>query len=300
MQVSTLCPHAIRWVSFNRSTIGFGSTIVNLFGLAEYCERHEIDLHFNHRGILSIYLDGDCDPWHTLFKPNGLCIQHGHDRKYGLRLDLPPSSPFFNYMTCCDDRTLFISDKWAACFHALMEKHLSFQDDMRVVFGKDRGIIEGRRVLGTHLRGTDHSAHGKTLTLDQRLDQVAKHLDSGSFDSLFVMTDERRYLDAALHRFGTRVCYLEGVERSESSAPLHHGRTAANGNKILTDMVREAMLLANCNGQLLSRSGVSAFVRCLNPRATFNLFEEDLTHHDLNGWKNGLVDQSRVECITLR
>ena len=299
MQIATISPYAIRWISFHQSTIGFGSTMVNLLGLAEYCERHAIDLHFNPRGILSVYLDGDSDPWHTVFNSNGLSIRHGHERKYGVRLILPPSFPFFNYMTCCDDRTLFISDGWATRFHSLMNRHLQFSDFMQQAFVEDRSILESRKVLGTHLRGTDHSAHGKTLTLEQRLDQVAKHLEQGGFDSLFVMTDERRYLDAALRRFGKMVCHLDDVERSPSAAPLHHGRTAANGTKILTDMVREAVVLAKCHGQLLSRSGVSAFVRCLNPTAAFNLFDEDLTNHDLHKWKNQLIDQSIVDCIAL-
>ena len=299
MQIPTICPHAIKWISFHQSTVGFGSTMVNLLGLAEYCERHEIDLHFNSREIVAVYLDGDADPWHTVFNSNCMLIRHGHERKYGVRLILPPSFPFFNYMTCCDDKTLFISNRWATCFHSMINRHLQFTDFMRQEFMRDRSILADRKVLGTHLRGTDHSAHGKTLTIEQRLDQVAQHLVQGGFDSLFVMTDERRYLDAALRRFGTMVCHLDGIERSSSAAPLHHGRTVANGTKILTDMVREGMVLANCHGQLLSRSGVSAFVRCLNPTAAFNLFEEDLTNHDLYKWKTQLIDQSIVDYIAL-
>ena len=300
IQTATICPHAIRWVAFNQSTIGFGSTIINLLGLAEYCERHEIDLHFNPKGIVAIYLDGDSDPWHSVFRANALSIRNGHDRKWGVRLNLPPSFPFFNYMTCCDDRTLFISDRWAASLHSVFSRHLRFTDEMMVAFENDRTVLGEGRIMGVHLRGTDHASHGRTLTVDQRLDQVESRLEHDRFDALFVMTDERGYLDAAIRRFGGMVRFLTGVERSASNAPLHHDRKVPNGTKILTDLVREAVLMSNCEDQVLARSGVSAFVRCLNPSVRYNLFEEDLSKHDLTGWKNGLIDQSTVECISLR
>lgn len=300
IKTNSIMPYSVKWIKFENSTVGFGSTMLYLLGMVEYCIRHEIDFHFNPKGVVTLYLDEPEDPWHSIFKPNCFDVRFNHPRKHGVITHLPKSSPFFDYMFVCDDSTLFISDKWSGQFHHLLTNYMNYTDEFSETIKNDALHLVGKNVLGVHLRGTDHGDHGKILTLENRLNQLKTVFSQGNFDTLFLMTDETAYLRGCIDTFGDRVMYLKDVVRSGDRSSLHHHRKYQNGRKVLSDVIREVNMLSRCNYQMFGRSGVSAFARCLNPNIPYRLFHEDISSHDLAGWKNSLSMGSDVAYITLR
>jgi hypothetical protein len=294
----TLSPYAIKSVSFVHSSVGLGSTLISLLGLADFCERNQIDLAFDTRGILSTYVDGNENPWNYLFTSGAFNIKFGHNRKIAVRVGMP-TNPFFDYMMCCDEKTLFISDEWQAKFASMISRHLKFSYHMQSIINDDIKLYDVSDAIGTHIRGTDHSNHGKALSIQERLNQVEEEMKRAGTTKVFVMTDEKDYLTAATNRFGDRIVYLNGIDRSATQMPLHHNRNQPNGAKILVDLIREIMVLSRCKTQVLPRSAVSALARCFNPTSQYRLLDEDLSSHDLTKWKNSPYMNCHVEIQSL-
>lgn len=297
IRYQTITPYTIQTIMFRHSGVGFGSTLLSVLGLVDYCKRYEVDLSIDGKGVLSLYVDDNSNPWIAIFKESTANIRYNHKRQIAVAVGMPPSC-FFDYMMCCDDKTLFISDTWQQRFHDLWKSHVMFNDQLQELLNADHQSIDVSNMVGIHLRGTDHSNHGKSLPIEVRLDQVEERF-SKDHAGVFVMTDEQQYLDAAINRFGSKVICLEGVARSNTKHPLHHNRATKNGTKILIDLVREMILLSKCKTQVLPRSGVAALVRCINPKVPYFLLKEDLSNHDLAKWKRSTQAETAMEIFTV-
>lgn len=300
-KTSYITPHSIQSIVFQNSPIGFGSTLIHLIGLVEYCVRHEIDFQFDRRGILSLYLDGSEDPWQRVFGDDSFKdVKFNHSRKHSVFVSLPHSFPFFTYMQVCDDKTLFISDKWARKFNPIIKDFLPLSAEMKEQIQKDKEYVMVGNVLGVHLRGTDSTNHGKAVSLEDRIEQIKTYMIDKNYDRIFLITDESSYLTKAIQVFGDKLVFLRDVKRSESNLSLHHHRNLPIGLKLLYDIVREMNILSMCNGQVLGRSGVSAVIRCMNPDVPYKVFDDpNLPKHDLAAWKNKLSEEQNVSYTTL-
>ena len=120
----------------------------------------------------------------------------------------------------------------------------------------------GKRVLGVHLRGTDHP---EKKDIKMHLDYISNK--EGSYDKIFVCSDEQERVNVVQKVFGEKVITYSSI-RSISDASLHHTPTNTIGYKykIAEDVIIEAYILAQTNFLLcLPNSNVNYLARAINP-----------------------------------
>jgi len=292
--------HSIKSVNFEHSLIGFGSTIIYMLGTFDYCMKYEIDFKYNPYGMTRIYNDTDKSVWTEVFEPNSLTLNYDHDRRYDVVNSLPYSMPFFNYLYCCDDKTFFISKKWAKIFNNIITHHLKLNDNLINYIENQSMSLGDDSYFGIHLRGTDMEAHGKLEPIENKINQVKNEFEKSNCNKIFLMTDEQNLLHLAQKIFKDKLYYYDFITRSDTNKPIHHNRTTANGFKIFTDLILEMYTMRKCKNLFLSRSGVSAFIASLNPDATVALFNDDMSAHHLNVEKNKLVHNFPIQITDRR
>jgi hypothetical protein len=292
-------PHSINSIYFESSKIGFGSTIIHMLGVMDFCKRYEISFNFDSKNMFFLYNDDDV-VWDNFFESNSLKFNYNNNRRYNCKNSLPYCIPFFNYLECCDDKTFFISKKWALQFNNLLNEHLFLKTEFNSIIQNRVNFISNLNAFGVHLRGTDMEQHGKLIPISDKLDQIESAFQSSNLNKIFVMTDESRLLELMKSRFMDKIIYFDWVHRSNSNQPLHHHRSTPNGKKIFSDLIIEIYAMSKCKELFYSRSGVSAFIASLCPNTKYSLFDDDLLKHDLNEWKNKLYNNYSMEYFDIK
>lgn len=111
------------------------------------------------------------------------------------------------------------------------------------------GIDEN--TLAIHIRGTDK----KNELPEIDIKTVFNLIDEKIKDKIFVSTDDKKYLDLLLERYGDLVVYDHTIQISNDSSPLHC--TTNNRQKINEEVLSNVYLLSKCNYFLYCFSNVS-------------------------------------------
>lgn len=117
--------------------------------------------------------------------------------------------------------------------------------------------------LGVHVRGTDHSRHGKLLTLEYYFSKIDERLNN-HYDNLFLATDENKIVNAFKHRYGDRVFTNQEIKRSDTMQSIHYSNFPSK-EKLVIDVMTDAASLANCDEIIITASNVSGYVLMVNP-----------------------------------
>ncbi len=105
--------------------------------------------------------------------------------------------------------------------------------------------------LGVQIRGTDKSEELPEI----KLDTIYTLIDSVEKEKIFVATDDKRYLDSLLNRYGKRIIYDSSLKISSNSQSLHHN--CSNRFEINEEVLSSVYLLSTCKYFLYSFSNVS-------------------------------------------
>jgi hypothetical protein len=128
-------------------------------------------------------------------------------------------------------------------------------------------LLEGEKILGVHVRGTDfyngYLNHAKAVTLEQYIEETSYAMEAGSFDRIFVATDEEKAICEFRKHFGNRVICYEDVLRSTDGKALHFSTVERKHHKYLLglEVLRDMMTLAACDGLVAGYSNVSLVAR---------------------------------------
>lgn len=130
---------------------------------------------------------------------------------------------------------------------------------------KHCNIIAAKRpkTLGVHVRGTDHSQHGKLLTLDYYFSKIDEKLYS-NYNNLFLATDETKTVKAFVDRYGSIVFTNSDIRRSDTMQGIHFSNFESK-EKLAIDVMTDAASLANCEEIIFTASNVAGYVLMLNP-----------------------------------
>ena len=121
----------------------------------------------------------------------------------------------------------------------------------------------GKRILGVHLRGTDHP---EKSNIEVYIEYIRKK--ENEYDKIFVCSDEQDRVSVVQEVFGEKVITYNSVRSTTASASLHHTPTNTAGYryKIAEDVIVEAYILARTNFLLcLPNSNVNYLARAINP-----------------------------------
>ncbi|MCU0353714.1 MAG: hypothetical protein MUD08_08270 [Cytophagales bacterium] len=131
-------------------------------------------------------------------------------------------------------------------------------------------LFGGNRVLGVHLRGTDHSSEVKPVHWETWEKLIRKELPA--YDRLFIATDDARLLQKAVDAFGIEKTLFNTTIRSADGARLH--RPTGNGS-IPYQLGLEALLdcycLSRCQQVMLCESNLSYAACVFNPALNYRL-----------------------------
>lgn len=119
------------------------------------------------------------------------------------------------------------------------------------------------KTLGVHVRGTDHGKHGKLLTLNDYFSKIDEKLNY-NYNNLFLATDETKTVKAFTDRYGSLVFTNSEIKRSETAQGIHFSNFT-HKEKLATDVITDAISLANCEELIFTASNVAGHVLMLNP-----------------------------------
>jgi len=134
--------------------------------------------------------------------------------------------------------------------------------------------FEGRKILGIHLRGTDHPDKKRMCDYMQKIKEIAK-----DYEKIFVSTDEEERFLLMKLVYGEKILSWDTTRSKENNIPLHshpHDTRYARINsskyqhKIVEDVIIESYLLSRVNYLMCCPgSNVNYLSRAINPNLEY-------------------------------
>lgn len=162
----------------------------------------------------------------------------------------------------------------------LVRKYIFFSDDFNDylyhggAFLLGKNDINQNRVLGVHVRLTDHFLHGELLPIEYYLQQVRQRING--FTHVYLATDSIEAFNAFAHEFGNRLLYQK-CER------LHGHRAIQNtpgmdpikiGREVLLDCIN----LSRCQYLLKTASNVTHAALFFNPELQYKNIDSHIEY----------------------
>lgn len=157
-----------------------------------------------------------------------------------------------------------ITQDYISAMAKMYAKYIKFNEKTELELNEniDR-LLNGKKVLGIHIRGTDFAKAFKGHPIQLRAEDYFELIDSilveYGFEKIFVATDENGLLDKFKNKYLDMVIAYEGVYRSENNRSIHSqiNSKGLNGYQIAKEVLRDMYTLASCNGLLAGKSQVS-------------------------------------------
>ena len=157
----------------------------------------------------------------------------------------------------------------------LCKKYIHFTRP--VLDGVERELkkFAGKRVLGVSVRGTDYTgmkphSHPVQPTIEQAISKTREVFGTGSYDSVYLATEDRNIIAAFREEFGERLI-LSDRDAIDFDASAGKYITACfndrrENDKYLTGLeyLVSMLLLTKCNGLITSRTSGSTAIMCLS------------------------------------
>ena len=136
-----------------------------------------------------------------------------------------------------------------ALYRFLVRKYLrppqSFHDEVENLWSRD---FAGRKLVAVHARGGDkvHEFSDLPVHLTAQHEHVAALLDSGTVDSVFLMTDRNPIVTEYRARYGDRVVALPAIRSDRPDTGLHH-EAHRERTRLGFEVMRDVYLAARCS-----------------------------------------------------
>lgn len=134
------------------------------------------------------------------------------------------------------------------------------------------------KVLGVHIRKTDHSMHGKILDNTYYLSKINYEFKKNSYDKIFVITDDETSLQFLKKELGDLLFHTDSYRMNSGSVGLHLSNIFPK-KKLGEDVVRDAYLLSLSTKKILTQSNVSYFAAITNLKDTsYEFIDKHITY----------------------
>lgn len=133
--------------------------------------------------------------------------------------------------------------------------------------GMDTLQMQGEKVLGVHIRGTDfrsnYNNHPIYINEDECFKEIDLLLHKNSYTKIFVATDDGRILKNFTGRYGDRLCYYSDVMRSYKNQSVAFSKSSREKHKYLLglEVIRDMYTLSVCSGLVAGISQVAICAR---------------------------------------
>lgn len=172
----------------------------------------------------------------------------------------------------CDGKYPHSVDFFGEDIPDLYKKYFKLKPEILQEFKKYEKEFEGNKVLGIHFRGKDINifpGHSFGMTEKQVFKYTDEIIEKFGVNKIFVATDEKKYLDAIIAKYGDMVFYANNLRTekvNEFNINPRENHRYLLGLEVLTD----AFLLSKCNGLLHGYSNVIEAAKFLNENLEFS------------------------------
>jgi len=149
-------------------------------------------------------------------------------------------------------------------------KDLKLKSDLQFFIGNRTKKFRRKKILGIHIRGTDHSDEVPPVKFEKYVETINRLLPS--YDNLFVATDDMKLLQRLDKLYGTKIMFNE-VARSNDEIPIHLNSSIKDREKLGYDVILDCYCLSLCKKAILIHSNVSYSALMLNPELSYTLLE---------------------------
>ena len=151
----------------------------------------------------------------------------------------------YNAHTPANIDNLQIKNKVYTNVLKIKDKYVEKYESKKIELGIDDST------LGIQIRGTDKNKELPEI----KVESIFELIDQNLKDKIFVSTDDKKYLDLLVDRYGNRIIYDSSLQISSDSQALHHN--CPDRFKINEEVLSSVYLLSKCKYFLYSFSNVS-------------------------------------------
>ena len=219
------------------------------------------------------------NPWNYYFENlNRFTLDEVYQSKNVLITD----DKFFSFFSYNIDKDDELSD--------LLKNQIKVNKYLKKVYNKILKTFKNKEILGIHFRGTSYkrsAGHPLPATKKQMYKITQKILKKNKIDLIFLVTEEKNYLEFFKEKFGKKIIYLNSSYRSNKNDAFKVYPRNAHRYKLGREAVLETMLLSSCNHFIYLCSNVSS------ASLGFNINKNQVKYEIDNGFnsKNIIISQ---------
>lgn len=258
----------MKTIKFNsHRNCGMFSTVFEFLVFCHNLERYEVE-YIDVESFTDVYFDktsSDKCSFQHFFK----------ETIKNIKIDYNFNLPLFNALKVnnYDVNDLLYKYENRVKAKYLIEKYLTPTDIITNKIDNYYKLFDDKKILGVHVRLTDHDCHGELLSLDKYFDNIDSNITN--YDNLYLMTDEANIIDKFKARYNSLII-LDDIIRSENGEAIHVDTTLTDNYKKGEDIIIETWLLSKCDRIIVTNSNISTFAISLNPELEFNFI--DINH----------------------
>ena len=132
-----------------------------------------------------------------------------------------------------------------------------------------------KKVLAVHWRGSDHKVipgHPYPPTTKQILRITDKLILNKNFNKIFLVTEEKKYLEIFKKKYGPKLCYFNSFRSNDRKEFSEHSRSNHRYNLGKESLI-EALILSNISNLVCSRSNISEVAKFLSNDKNYQIYE---------------------------
>ena len=139
----------------------------------------------------------------------------------------------------------------------------------------DRNFIKTDKILGVHFRGSTYKTargHAFPPTIKIMKEKIKEVLDNNSYNKIFLVTEEMKYLKEIKKEFGN-ICYYYNSFRMNKLDSFKIYPRKNHRYKLGEETIMETLTLSKCNGLIFIKSNVIS--------AAINLSKKKQNKHEI-------------------
>lgn len=176
-----------------------------------------------------------------------------HIRDFFLNQEIPEGEKGYQMSETFLERMAQIADKYIQ-LNAQTEEYIKEQID---------SLLQGRKTLGVHVRGSDYRGgynnHPVIVLTEEYAQATESLLQTGSYEQIFLATDDLSALRMFQKRFGEKLVYYKDVMRTKDSVSVAFSQSERPHHCYLLglEVLRDMLSLTACDGLVAGISQVS-------------------------------------------
>ncbi len=145
--------------------------------------------------------------------------------------------------------------------------------------------ISDHRVLGLHIRLTDHSQEVEPVGLKPYLQIM--HKAQHKYDKFYIATDDQRVIDRMREQWGDQRIVYQTASRSDGEQAVHTNLSLPDRYQLGLEALADCFMLSWCQHSILVHSNLSYAALMLNPKLAYTLLETGVSRR--SRWRTSLV-----------